>query len=93
MYIISQDKNVIFPLIDKGLLKGTVYAEDIYIDEKFYGTNIYGRRLFRDYLLGSYEAGEAEQIITEIYRLMKAGEKFYSMPAPTMDLEDLGVIL
>ena len=37
MFIHSQDKDIIFPLTDKGLLKGTVYTKDIYIGDKYYG--------------------------------------------------------
>jgi len=29
----------------------------------------------------------------EIYRLLKAGAKCYSMPDPSMDLEDMGVAM
>jgi hypothetical protein len=90
MYIISQDRNMIFTLTDKGLLKSTVYAEDIEIDGEYYGTNIFGSNLLRTNLLGTYEEGEAEQIIAEIYRLLKAGAMCYSMPTPSMDLEDMG---
>jgi len=87
MYIKSQDGDVIFSLTDKAV----IFTEDIYISGKFYGCNIYGRKLFRRYLLGTYEEDEATQVISEIYALLKAGERFYSMPAPTFDLEDLGV--
>ena len=93
MFIISQDRDVIFTLQDKGLLKSTIYAEDVEIDGKYYGTNIFGETLFKTYMLGTYEAGETEQVIAEIYRLLKAGAKYYSMPDPSMDLEDMGVIL
>lgn len=93
MYIIGQDRNIIFTLQDKGILKGTIYTEDIEINGKYYGSNIYGRNLFTTHLLGTYEEGEAEQVVTEIYRLLKAGAKHYSMPTPSMDLEDMGVTL
>jgi len=93
MYIVGQDRNVIFTLTDKGLLKGTLYTEDIYVNGKYYGSNVYGKNLLRTYLLGTYEEDEAEQVIEEIYRLLKAGVQFYSMPDPSMDLEDLGVSL
>ena len=94
MFIQSQDRNVIFTLTDKGLLKGHVFAEDQYdIDGDFMGCNVYGRNLLRTYLLGTYEKDEREdeaaQVVDEIYRLLKAGCCFYSMPAPQMDLEDL----
>ena len=91
MFIQGQDGNVIFSLSDKGLMKGTVYTKDIYNNGKFYGSNVYGKSLFQTYLLGTYEDAEAEQVISEIYKLLKAGARFYSMPAPTMDLQDLGV--
>jgi len=91
MFIQGQDKNIIFTLTDKGLLKGTVYTEDVYINGKFYGTNVYGKNLFKAYLLGTYEEDEAEQVVSEIYTLLKARAKFYSMPNPSLDLEDLGV--
>mgnify|MGYP001305485274 FL=1 len=93
MFIKGQDSDVIFSLTDKGLFPGTIYTDDIYINGKFYGTNIYGKRLFKTYLLGTYEEDEGEQIVNEIYTLMRAGAKYYSMPAPSIDLEDLGVAL
>lgn len=92
MFIKSQNEDVIFSLTDKGFLKGNVYAEDIYVNGKFYGTNIYGRKLFKKYLLGTYEEDEGEMVINEIFTMLKARTKYYTMPAPTMDLEDLGVI-
>lgn len=91
MFILSQDRDTIFTLQDKGLFKGHIYANDIEIDGHYYGTNIYGTTLFKTYFLGTYEEGEAEQVIAEIYRLLKAGAKCYSMPDPSMDLEDMGV--
>jgi len=93
MYIKSQDGNVIFTLSDKGLFKGTVFTRDIYIKGKYYGSNIYGRRLFKKYFLGTFEEGEGEQVINEIYALLKAGAKFYSMPEAYLEPEDMGVIL
>jgi len=93
MYIVGQDRNIIFTLTDKGLMKGLVYTEDIYVNGQFYGCNIYGKNLLRTYLLGTYEEDEAEQVIEEIYRLLKVGVQFYSMPAPALDPEDLGVSL
>jgi DNA modification methylase len=91
MYIISQDRDIIFTLQDKGLLKSTIYAEDVEIDGKYYGTNIFGTNLLKTYMLGTYEENEAAQVIAEIYRLLKAGEKYYSMPVPSLDLDDMGV--
>jgi hypothetical protein len=93
MYIISQDRDIIFTLQDKGLLKSTIYAEDVEIDGKYYGTNIFGTNLLKTYMLGTYEENETAQIVAEIYRLLKAGAKCYSMPAPSMDLEDIGVTM
>jgi len=87
MYIKSQDGDVIFSLTDKAV----IFTEDIYINGKFYGCNIYGRKLFRRYLLGTYEEDEATQVISEIFALLKAGVQYYSMPAPTMDISELGV--
>ena len=89
MYILGQDSNIIFTL-DKGLFRGIIHTRDIYVQGKFYGSNIYGKKFFRRYLLGTYENDEAEQIVREIYNLLKSGQKFYSMPAPTIDI-DLGV--
>lgn len=92
MYILSQDRDTIFSLSDKGLFKGMIYAECIYNEEEqFRGCNIYGKTLFKTVLLGTYEIEEADQIISEIYRLLKAGEQFYSMPGVYIDLEELGV--
>jgi hypothetical protein len=93
MYIQGQDKNVIFALTDKGLMKGLVYTEDVYVNGKYYGANVYGKSLLRTCLLGTYEEDEAEQVVGEIYKLLKSGAQFYAMPCPTMDLEDLGVSL
>lgn len=93
MYIIGQDRNVIFTLQDTGLLKGTIYTEDVEMGGRYYGTNIYGKNLLHTHLLGTYEENEAAQVIAEIYRLLKAGAKCYSMPDPSMDLEDMGVSL
>lgn len=80
MYIQSQDKDTIFTLSDKGILKGCVFTKDHYIDGQFYGTNIYGKTLLKTVLLGTYEPEEAEQIVKEIYRLLRKGMKFYVMP-------------
>lgn len=92
MYIVSQDRDSIFTLTDKGLFKGMLYAECIYDEEnEFRGCNIYGKSLFKTVLLGTYEIEEADQIVGEIYRLLKAGEQLYSMPLVYMDLQDLGV--
>lgn len=93
MFIKCQNNNIIFTLSDKGLLKGVIYTKDVYIDGKFFGINIYGQKLFKKYLLGTYEEDEAEQIVQEIYTLLKAGEQFYSMPDPVLNPEDLGVSL
>ncbi len=89
MYIQGQDKDIIFTLSDKWLLS-RIYTEDKIIRNKYYGTNIYGKALFRKHLLGTYESDEAEQIVNEIYTLLKAGKKFYAMPDPTIDPEDWG---
>lgn len=93
MYILGQDKDVIFTISDKGPLKGRIYTQDKIIRNKYYGTNVYGKTLFRRYLLGTYEPEEAEQIIGEIYTLLKAGERFYVMPEPSIDIKDWGVEL
>jgi hypothetical protein len=93
MFILSQDKDTIFTLCDRGLFKGTIYSKDIYINGRYYGANIYGKTLFSKCLLGTYEEDEPEMVISEIYTLLKAGEKYYTMPAPSIDLEDLGVAL
>ena len=93
MFIQGQDKNVIFTLSDKGFLKGQVYTKNIYINKKYWGSNIYGRNFFKKYLLGTYEGDEAEQVTSEIYALLKSGQEFYSMPNPSIELEDLGVSL
>lgn len=93
MFIKSQDGDLIFTLQNKGPFHGTIYTKDIYIRGKYYGTNIYGKRLFKTYLLGTYEENEGEMVINEIFTLLKAGVKYYSMPTPTLDLEDLEVIL
>ena len=91
MFIQGQDKNVIFTLSDKGLFGGVIYTKDIYIKKKYWGSNIYGRNFFKKYLLGTYEGDEAEQVASEIYALLKSGQEFYSMPNPSIELEDLGV--
>ena len=86
MYIQCKDKDIIFTLSDKWLLS-RIYTEDKII------TNIYGKALFRKHLLGTYEPEEADQIVAEIYTLLKAGKKFYAMPEPSIDPEDWGVEL
>jgi len=91
MFILSQDKDTIFTLSDKGLFKSAIYTEDVYVNGKYYGSNIYGKGLFKEYLLGTYDCDEVEQIMSEIFTLLKAGAEFYSMPAPTLEPEDLGV--
>lgn len=93
MYIQGQDRDIIFTISDKGPLKGRIYTEDKIIKDKFYGTNVFGKTLFKKHLLGTYETEEAEQIVAEIYTLLKAGKKFYAMPEPSIDPEDWGVEL
>lgn len=93
MYIINQDHNVIFTLKDKGLFPGTIYTKDIYRHNRYMGTNIYGRRFLKKYLLGTYEDGEGEMVINEIFIMLKAGERYYKMPAPSLDLEDMEMML
>lgn len=94
MYIVSQDRDTIFTLTDKGLFKGLIYTDFVYNeDDEFRGCNIYGKSLFKTVLLGTYDTEEAEQIIAEIYKLLKAGEQFYSMPEVYIELEDMGVTL
>ena len=86
MFIKGQDDNTIFTLSDKGINKGVVYTEDIYINNKYYGSNIFGRTLFHTYLLGTYEEDESDQVVAEIYKLLKSGAQYYSMPQPSIDI-------
>jgi hypothetical protein len=91
MIIKSQDSDTLFPLTDKGF--GTIYLEDVYVNGRFYGSNIYGRRFFKSYLLGTYEENEAEMVIDEIFTMLKMGAEHYVMPQPTLELDQMGVEL
>lgn len=85
MHILSQDRDVIFNFNRFS----RIYAEDKYFNGKYYGTNIYGRSMFRKHLLGTYDDGEAQQILTEVYRLLKANQTHYKMPEAALDLSEL----
>lgn len=85
MRILSQNKDIIFNLTRLS----TIYAKDVYHNQKYYGSNIYGKSLFKNHMLGTYEEGEAEQVIEEIYRLLKTEAKFYTMPEVALDLSEL----
>ena len=52
----------------------------------FMGWNIYGRRLIKRVLLGTYDTEEdAKQIVQEIKRLKTSGCEKYVMPEASMD--------
>jgi len=93
MTILNQDRDEIFTLTDKGLLKSNIYIKVAYFQGQLMGYNIIGKRLFKEKILGTYDESEAQQIIQEIYKLMRYGVSYYSMPNPTLDLEELGVNL
>lgn len=85
MRILSQDKDVIFNFNRFS----KIYSQDIYHHEKYYGTNVYGKSLFKNHMLGTYEDGEAQQVVAEIYKLLKSKTKFYTMPEVALDLTEL----
>lgn len=86
MKILSQDKDLIFNFNSFS----KIYAQDKYINGRYYGTNIFGKSLFKKHLLGTYEDGEAQLVVTEIYKLLKANSKvFYTMPEVALDLTEL----
>jgi hypothetical protein len=85
MKILSQDKDLIFNF--NWLSK--IYAEDKYNNGKYYGSNVYGKSLFKNHMLGTYDEGEAQQVVCEIYKLLKSKEQFYTMPDVALDLSEL----
>jgi hypothetical protein len=85
MHILSQDKDIIFNF--NGL--STVYAQDVYRNGRYYGTNVYGKSLLKNHMLGTYEDGEAQQVVAEIYRSLKTKAKYYTMPEVALDLTEL----
>lgn len=85
MHILSQDRDVIFNFNRFS----RIYAQDKYFKGKYYGTNIFGRSLFKKHLLGTYEDGEAQQVVTEIYQLLRIGQRHYKMPDVALDLSEL----
>jgi hypothetical protein len=92
MYIKSQDGDTIFSLTDKGLLKGQIYISEVYIDDRYWATNVFGRNLLRTYLLGTFDTTEdAENIVREIYKLLRMGVSFYTVPQP-LDTDDLDAL-
>lgn len=91
MTILNQDKDEIFTLSDKGLLKGRIYIRVQSFQGQLMGWNVVGKRLFRETLLGTYDEGDAQQIIGEIFNLLRAGQEHYVMPDAVLDLDELGV--
>ena len=91
MLILSQDRDEIFTLSDKGLFKGHIYIKVKYFQDILMGWNVIGCRLFKETLLGTYEEQDAQQVVQEIFKLIKSGAKHYTMPEPVIDLDDLGV--
>ena len=84
MVIVDQDREVKFKL-------GKVYHKRHYARGQFMGWNIYGNKLLRQpILLGTYDTKEdAEQLVSEIYILKKAGAKSYSMPEASLQIDEL----
>lgn len=93
MTILSQDKDEIFTLSDKGLFKGQIYVRVQYFQNQLMGWNVIGKRLRRETILGTYDEQDAQQVVHEIYKLLRVGEKYYSMPEAALDLDELGVEL
>lgn len=84
MFILSQEKNLIF-YFNRFT---TIYAQDIYREDKYRCTNVYGKFLLKKFFLGTYEDGEAEQVVAEIYRSLKNKTKYYTMPEVALDLTE-----
>lgn len=93
MQILSQDQDLIFNY------SGVSF---IYIKNKYHHSDNYKRNIYMGaniiawsfkggkVLLGTYDDdGEARQIMREIFNLNRGGIKFYTMPAPALDLSDL----
>lgn len=84
MLITNQDRDATYQ-IRKVFYKPVVYKG------VFFGWNIYGKGLFRRFLLGTRDTeNEAKQIVSEIRRLMKKGKQHYAMPELVSDeLEEI----
>jgi hypothetical protein len=88
MYIVPQDRDGLFTLTDKGLFKGEIFIRVQYFQGQLMGWNVIGKRLFKETLLGTYDEQDAQQVLQEIYRMLKLKVYMYSMPEAAMDIED-----
>ena len=85
MVIVDQDHEIKFRT-------GQVYFKKHYALDQLMGWNIYGKNFLKPQpiLLGTYDTEEdAEQLISEIYALKKAGVKSYSMPEASLQIDEL----
>jgi hypothetical protein len=89
MRIINQDKDKFFTLTAKGFYKSKVCSKKKFYKGRLYGWNVYGSRLGFKTLLGTYDTEfEANQIVEEIYRLLKMDEISYVMPEPALEMSE-----
>lgn len=84
MYITNQDRDATYRI-------RKVYYKPVFYKDILFGWNIYGKGLFRRFLLGTRDTEEeAKQIVSEIRRLMKKGKQHYAMPELVSDeLEEI----
>lgn len=84
MYITNQDRDATYRI-------RKVYYKPVFYKDILIGWNIYGKGLFRRFLLGTRDTEEeAKQIVSEIRRLMKKGKQHYAMPELVSDeLEEI----
>lgn len=89
MIIQTQDRDTIFTLTDKGLYS-RIYVKEVSWKGTLIAFNVMGKTLFKETVLGTYdEDTDAEQVVKEIYRMLKLGVKFYSMPELGIEQEEL----
>lgn len=85
MVILNQDKDALY------VLNGAISTEEKIAEGHLMGYNIYGwsSATTEPTLLGTYDSEEdVEQIIQEIFKLIKCGKTHYSMPEAALDLEE-----
>lgn len=84
MLITNQDRDATYQI-------RKVFYKPVFYKGVFFGWNIYGKGLFRRFLLGTRDTeNEAKQIVSEIRRLMKKGKQHYAMPELVSDeLEEI----
>lgn len=93
MIILSQDRDATFTLSDKTIFN-RVSTEDVYFNGTLMGINVIGKSLFSKTILGTFETSfEAEHTVEDIFRRVKAKQKYYKMPEPCMSDDELEVWL